>query len=42
MKNDEKINPLQTEVLGMKLKNPVIIASSNLTDNEKVLGNSLI
>ncbi|KGO15606.1 MULTISPECIES: dihydroorotate dehydrogenase [Clostridium] len=35
MKNDEKINPLQTEVLGMKLKNPVIIASSNLTDNEK-------
>lgn len=35
MRNNDKVNPLKTEVLGMELRNPIIIASSNLTDSEK-------
>ena len=37
MCNGEHRNPLEIEILGMKLKNPIVIASSNLTGNDKVI-----
>ncbi|WDV46524.1 dihydroorotate dehydrogenase [Clostridiaceae bacterium M8S5] len=33
--NKDSINRLETELLGLTLKNPIIVASSSLTDNEK-------